>query len=95
MVGDLQGIGKIPELKRRLLVTFVLLGVYRVGAHVPVPGIDDLLLMVSDKPFGFIHNVAVRYCIARTSEAPGASPGIVIDDPPACAGGFRGRSSAR
>jgi preprotein translocase subunit SecY len=40
LVGDFQGIGKIPELKRRLLVTFLLLGVYRVGAHVPVPGID-------------------------------------------------------
>ncbi len=37
---DLQGIGKVPELKRRLLVTFVLLAVYRVGVHVPVPGID-------------------------------------------------------
>ncbi len=40
MVGDFQGIGKIPELKRRLLVTFLLLGVYRVGVHVPVPGVD-------------------------------------------------------
>ncbi len=40
MVGDFQGISKIPELKRRILITFLLLGVYRVGAHVPVPGID-------------------------------------------------------
>jgi len=40
LVGDFQGIAKIPELKRRLLVTFLLLGVYRVGVHVPVPGID-------------------------------------------------------
>jgi preprotein translocase subunit SecY len=40
LVGDFQGIAKIPELKRRLLVTFLLLGVYRIGAHVPVPGID-------------------------------------------------------
>ncbi|NTU59528.1 MAG: preprotein translocase subunit SecY [Deltaproteobacteria bacterium] len=40
MVGDIQGLAKIPELKRRLLVTFVLLAVYRIGAHVPVPGVD-------------------------------------------------------
>jgi preprotein translocase subunit SecY len=40
VVGDFQGIGKIPELRRRILITFLLLGVYRVGAHVPVPGID-------------------------------------------------------
>ena len=44
MVGDFQGIAKIPELKRRLLVTFLLLAVYRVGAHVPVPGIDAAAL---------------------------------------------------
>ncbi len=40
MVGDFQGIGKIPELKRRILVTLLLLGVYRIGAFVPTPGID-------------------------------------------------------
>ncbi len=44
MVGDFQGIAKIPELKRRILVTFLLLGVYRVGVHVPVPGIDAAAL---------------------------------------------------
>ncbi|MBE0617919.1 MAG: preprotein translocase subunit SecY, partial [Proteobacteria bacterium] len=44
MVGDFQGIAKIPELKRRILVTFLLLGVYRVGVHVPVPGIDATAL---------------------------------------------------
>ncbi len=40
MAADWQGIGKVPELKRRILVTFVLLAVYRIGTHVPVPGID-------------------------------------------------------
>ncbi|MBI5441462.1 MAG: preprotein translocase subunit SecY [Deltaproteobacteria bacterium] len=44
MVGDFQGIAKIPELKRRLLVTFLLIGVYRIGAHVPVPGVDAAAL---------------------------------------------------
>ncbi|MFU8857752.1 MAG: preprotein translocase subunit SecY [Deferrisomatales bacterium] len=44
MVGDFQGIAKIPELKRRILITFLLLAVYRVGAHVPVPGIDAAAL---------------------------------------------------
>ncbi len=44
MVGDFQGIAKIPELKRRLLVTLLLLGVYRIGVHVPVPGIDATAL---------------------------------------------------
>jgi len=35
-----QNIFKIPELKRRLLITFGFLAAYRVGAHVPTPGID-------------------------------------------------------
>ena len=35
-----QNIFKIPELKRRVLMTLVLLFAYRVGAHVPTPGID-------------------------------------------------------
>ncbi len=35
---------KIPELKRRILYTFALLVVYRIGVHVPVPGIDSVAL---------------------------------------------------
>jgi len=37
------GIGnifKIPELKRRILVTLGFLAVYRIGVHVPTPGVD-------------------------------------------------------
>jgi len=35
---------KIPELKKRILITFALLAVYRIGVHVPVPGIDNVAL---------------------------------------------------
>jgi preprotein translocase subunit SecY len=35
---------KIPELKRRILYTLALLFVYRVGVHVPTPGIDTVAL---------------------------------------------------
>jgi preprotein translocase subunit SecY len=35
-----QNIGKIPELKRRIGITLLLLAVYRVGAHIPTPGIN-------------------------------------------------------
>ncbi|MFA4843111.1 MAG: preprotein translocase subunit SecY, partial [Candidatus Omnitrophota bacterium] len=31
---------KIPDLKRRLLVTGALLAIYRIGSYVPTPGID-------------------------------------------------------
>ena len=39
-----QNITKIPELKRRVLVTLGLLAAYRLGAHVPTPGIDAAAL---------------------------------------------------
>jgi preprotein translocase subunit SecY len=35
-----QNIGRIPELKRRIIMTFVLLTVYRIGVHVPTPGVN-------------------------------------------------------
>jgi preprotein translocase subunit SecY len=36
-----QNIGKIPELKRRILTSLLLLAVYRIGAHIPTPGINN------------------------------------------------------
>jgi len=39
-----QNITRVPELKRRILVTGLLLIVYRIGIHIPTPGIDNLAL---------------------------------------------------
>jgi len=39
-MGGFGDIGKIPELKSRILFTLAMLVVFRVGAHIPVPGID-------------------------------------------------------
>ena len=45
MIGSgFANIFKIPELKRRILFTAALLIVYRIGVHVPVPGIDAAAL---------------------------------------------------
>lgn len=43
-MGGLANIGKIPELKSRILFTLAMLIVYRMGAHIPVPGIDASVL---------------------------------------------------
>lgn len=40
MIGGFQNIFKIPELKKRIIITFLLLAVYRIGVHVPTPGIN-------------------------------------------------------
>jgi len=37
---SLASIGKIPELKRRIFMTLLLLAVYRIGCHIPTPGIN-------------------------------------------------------
>ena len=42
--GGFQNIFKIPELKKRILFTLAILIVYRIGVHVPVPGIDSVAL---------------------------------------------------
>jgi len=40
IVNTFQNIFKIPELKSRILFTLALLAVYRIGAHIPTPGIN-------------------------------------------------------
>lgn len=40
MISGAQNIFKIPELKRRILVTFGFLAIYRIGVHIPTPGIN-------------------------------------------------------
>ena len=40
MIEQLRNIFRVPELRRRVLFTCALLIVYRIGAHVPTPGVD-------------------------------------------------------
>jgi preprotein translocase subunit SecY len=44
LLEGLKNISKIPELQKRILFTFFLLAIYRIGAHVPTPGIDTAAL---------------------------------------------------
>jgi len=41
LLEGLGGVSKIPELQRRILFTFLLLAVYRIGVYIPTPGIDN------------------------------------------------------
>lgn len=40
LISTIQNIFKIPELKNRVLFTLSFLAVYRIGAHIPTPGIN-------------------------------------------------------
>ncbi len=58
MAQGFQNIFKIPELKNRILMTFGLLAIYRLGIHIPTPGIDvaalgDFFDSASGTLFGF------------------------------------------
>jgi len=44
MIKSFQSVFKIPDLKRRVLFTLGILLLYRVGAHVPMPGINAVAL---------------------------------------------------
>lgn len=44
MLEAFQNIFKIPELKKRVLFSLGMLAVYRVGCHIPTPGIDGQAL---------------------------------------------------
>ena len=43
-LGGFGNIANIPELKSRILFALGMLIVYRLGAHIPVPGIDAVVL---------------------------------------------------
>lgn len=44
MLSGLQNIARVPELKKRILVTALLLAVYRIGVYIPTPGINTQAL---------------------------------------------------
>jgi len=38
------GLVKIPELRKRIIFTVIMLAVYRIGVHIPTPGVDGAAL---------------------------------------------------
>jgi len=49
-------LGKIPELKKRILYTIALLGVYRIGVFIAIPGVDRSIMQnfMQDQGQGFL-----------------------------------------
>ncbi|MCP4231552.1 MAG: preprotein translocase subunit SecY [bacterium] len=42
--GNIRNVFKIPELRRRVLITIALILVYRIGRHIPTPGVNAAAL---------------------------------------------------
>ncbi|HVR10371.1 MAG TPA: preprotein translocase subunit SecY, partial [Thermoanaerobaculia bacterium] len=60
MIESFRNIFAIPELRKRVLFTFGLLAVYRIGCAIPTPGIDPAALLAfmnaqADSFLGFIN----------------------------------------
>jgi len=57
VLSTFQSIFKIEELRKRIFFTFALLVVYRIGGHIPTPGVDGSLVaqaLGSDTIFGLL-----------------------------------------
>jgi preprotein translocase subunit SecY len=55
--GTFQSVFKIEELRRRILFTMGILVVYRIGGHIPTPGVDGSMLqqlLAGDTIFGLL-----------------------------------------
>lgn len=44
MLEGLQNIYKIPELKKRIVFTMIMFAVFRMGTHIPVPGVNPSVI---------------------------------------------------
>ena len=58
-VETFRNIFAIPDLRKRIIFTFMLLAVYRLGSHIPTPGVDPVALSeffkaVNSGVFGFL-----------------------------------------
>jgi preprotein translocase subunit SecY len=43
-MSGIEGIVKIAELRKRIIFTLIMLAVYRIGVHIPTPGVDGAAL---------------------------------------------------
>ena len=52
MLSSLRNVFRIPDLRNKILFTLMVLAVYRLGSHVPVPGIDISALKTLESAVG-------------------------------------------
>ena len=86
-MAGIEGLAKLPELRKRILFTIALVAVYRIGVFVPVPGIniDELKIfmqMAQGTVFGvfnlFSGGAFQRFSIFSLGVAPYISASIIV-----------------
>ena len=87
MVEGFQNVSRIPELRRRLLFTFAMLAVYRVGVAIATPGIDgkalaDFFQNARNTMFGMVNmfsgGALERFSIFALGIMPYISASIIL-----------------
>ncbi len=81
-----ESIMKIQELRKKIIYTFLLLAVYRIGGHIPVPGIDGSALQEAFNSAGgmmgmydlFVGGALSRASIFALGIMPYISASIII-----------------
>ncbi|MBK6898749.1 MAG: preprotein translocase subunit SecY [bacterium] len=78
MTGSYQSMFRIPELKRRILFTTLILVVYRLGGHITTPGIDlDAIRQVFEGQQGTLVGLYDLFAGGNLSQATVFSLGIM------------------
>lgn len=84
MLGSFGQAFKVGDLRRKLLFTLMMLLVFRVGAHIPVPGINPeaIAQMLSGQLFGFFDIISggafKRFSIFAMSITPYINASIIM-----------------
>lgn len=71
MLANVPNIFKIPDLRRKILVTLALVAVYRLGTHIPIPGINasalGMLMSQMRGTFFGLYDIFVGGALSRAS----------------------------
>ncbi|GBD27425.1 Protein translocase subunit SecY [bacterium HR30] len=87
MFQGFQNIPRIPELRRRVGFTLLMLAVYRIGVHVPTPGVDgkalaDFFAQMSNSMVGMVNMLSggalERFSIFALGVMPYISASIIL-----------------
>ncbi|HLS88365.1 MAG TPA: preprotein translocase subunit SecY [Sphingobacteriaceae bacterium] len=79
MLGGLAQVFKIPDLRRRIFFTLAMFMIFRIGAHIPVPGVDPnriQFLFQAGSLFGLLDVIAGGAMSAVSVFAMGIMPYI-------------------
>ena len=85
MLSTLRNAWKVPELRKRFLWTIFLVAIFRIGIHIPVPGIDTSYLSSmtnSDGLLGFYNLISggalSKFSIFALSVSPYINASIIM-----------------